>query len=207
MAEFRISEFSKLLGIQHTKAKRYTREFLGPNPAATIQSGHARILTLQETYFVYLGAHLLSDHNFTVHESKIILDSLKPQLTEWGLFPGDDDSFKETSSEIKSWTILIHRTDKPFGFAYLAEGLVSLDNEESMAIGTYKNIAVQTKKFVHIAIENLDPVNPWAIRWDSHNIKFFSVSLLKDIFKYKIEGKKVSEFKHVRTKNLDFYFD
>ena len=76
-----------------------------------------------------------------------------------------------------------------------------------MAIGAYKNIPVQTKKFVHIAIENLDPVNPWAVRWDFHNIKFFSVSFLKDIFKYKIEGKKVSEFKHFRTQNLDFYFD
>ena len=111
MPEFRISEFSKLLGIPHTKAKRYTREFLGPNPAATIQSGHARILTLQETYLVYLGAHLVSDHNFTVHESKIILNNLKPQLIKWGLFSGDDDIFKETSSEIKSWEILIYRKE------------------------------------------------------------------------------------------------
>jgi hypothetical protein len=207
MPEFRISEFSKLLGIQHTKAKRYTRGFLGPNPTATIQSGHARILTLQETYFVYLGANLVSEHNFTVHESKIILDSLKPHLIEWGLFPGDDDIFKETSSEIKSWKFLICRTDKPFGFAYLAEGLISLDKVGSMEIGDYDNIPVQTKKFVHITLENLDPVNTWAVRWDSDNIKFFRISFLKEIFKHKIKGKKPPKFKHLRIKNLDYYFD
>jgi hypothetical protein len=207
MPEFRISEFSELLDIPHTKAKRYTREFLGPDPEATIQSGRTRSLTLQQTFFVYIGSHLVSDHNFTVYEAKIIIGDLKPWLIEFGLFPGDDNKFLQTFSEIKSWKVLIYRTDKPFEFAYLAEGVMSLDKVGSMAIGAYKNIAVQTKKFVHIAIKNLNPVNPWAVRWDSNSIKFFRISFLKGIFKHKIQGEKLPKLKHVRSKNLDFYFD
>jgi hypothetical protein len=207
MPEFRISEFADLLDIPHTKAKRYTREFLGPDPEATIQSGRTRSLTLQQTFIVYSGAHLVSGQNFTVYEAKLIIGNLQPWLTKLGLFPGDDNIFKETSSEIKSWKVLIYRTDKPFGFAYLAEGLLSLENAGSIKIGDFDNIPVQRKKFVQIAIENLDPVSPWAVRWDSDAIKFFRASFLKDVFKHKIEGKRPAKSKHLKVKNLGFYFD
>ena len=205
MPEFKISEFSKLLDIQHTKAKRYTREFLGPDPAVTIQSGHARILSLQETYFVYLGSHLVSDHNFTVHESKIIIESIKPYLIEWGLFPNDDGKFQKKTSEVKSWKVSIFRTNKPFFFAYLAEGVISIDNTGEMTIGDYHNIPVQTKKFVHFALENNEWENPWGLRWDSDSIKVFRISYLKDIFLHKIEGKESSGLTHLWVKNRAFF--
>ena len=206
MPEFRISEFSKLLGIQHTKAKRYTREFLGPNPSATIQSGHARILTLQETYLVYLGAHLVSVHNFTVHEAKIIIGSLKPWLIEWGLFPGDDNKFQQTTSEVKSWKVSICRTHEPWYFAYLVEGLINLDDDVgSISIGDYHNIRVHTKKFVHFKLQDFDFVDPLGPHWDSDSIKVFRVSYLKDIFKHKIEGKGSSGLMQLLVKNRDFF--
>jgi hypothetical protein len=202
MQKFKVSEFSELLNIPHTKSKRYTREFLGPDPEATIQSGHARLLNLREAFFVYLGAHLVSDLNFTVHEAKIIIEKLKPWLIEFGLFPSDENSFQKTKSKIVTWKIFIYRTDTPFYFDYGAKGVINSKIAEFIEVGTYQNVPVVTEKYVNISHVDPDPERPQVYDRDLNKIMVLRVSYLIETFKLQIEGKNPAEHRHKLFKHM-----
>jgi len=72
-------ELSDRLGFKLSRWKRWSREFLPPDPLGGLQSGFARQYSPAEAFQVYLGGHLVSKIKCSIPESKIILDDLK----EW----------------------------------------------------------------------------------------------------------------------------
>ncbi|MGD9367807.1 MAG: hypothetical protein PVH87_19055 [Desulfobacteraceae bacterium] len=68
------------LGINLAKWKRWSREFLDPDPLGGFQSGYARQFSFKEAFRVYLGGYLVSTLHFTIPQSRSLLADLKPWL-------------------------------------------------------------------------------------------------------------------------------
>lgn len=68
------------LEINLAKWKRWSREFLDPDPLGGFQSGYARQFSFKEAFRVYLGGCLVSELHFTIPQTCSILADLKPWL-------------------------------------------------------------------------------------------------------------------------------
>ena len=104
MPSMSVKEYSVKLGIDLPKARRWSRELLGPDPKATRQSGFKRKLTSGEAWEVYLGGVLISEGKFLVHQAKTILRDLRPFLKKNLLYPGKEtilDHLPETETGTK----------------------------------------------------------------------------------------------------------
>jgi hypothetical protein len=75
-------ELADKLGINLARWKRWSREFLPPDPLAGKQAGYARQYYPHEAFRVYLGGHLVSAMNYTIPEAKKILHDLKEWLED-----------------------------------------------------------------------------------------------------------------------------
>ena len=70
-------ELSQKLGVNLAKWKRWSREFLAPDPLGGLQSGYARQYNLDDALTVYLGGFLVAGLKFSIPEAKQILSDLK----------------------------------------------------------------------------------------------------------------------------------
>ena len=105
-------ELSETLDIRLSRWKRWSREFLPPDPLGGMQSGYARQYTLEQAFTVYVGGHLVSDLKFSVHEAKQIMGDLGAWLREQsGLHLMDDntDSHKIDRNAASYSTVFIFR--------------------------------------------------------------------------------------------------
>jgi len=71
-------ELADCLGYKLSRWKRWSREFLPPDPLGGLQSGFARQYNMADAFHVYLGGHLVADLNFPIPETRVILEDLKP---------------------------------------------------------------------------------------------------------------------------------
>jgi hypothetical protein len=72
------------LDINLAKWKRWSREFLPPDPLGGLQSGFARQYSLKEALMVALGGYLVGELRFSVPEARRILEDLGPWLLRTG---------------------------------------------------------------------------------------------------------------------------
>ena len=79
-------ELSQAFKINLAKWKRWSREFLPPDPLGGLQSGFARQYNLDEAFTVYLGGYLVGKMKFTIPESKQILRDLQQWLIDHGIY-------------------------------------------------------------------------------------------------------------------------
>ena len=79
-------ELSEKLGINLAKWKRWSREFLPPDPLGGMQSGYARQYYFNDAFHVMLGGHLVGDLHSSVYEARRILEDLKDWLREKGFY-------------------------------------------------------------------------------------------------------------------------
>lgn len=113
------------LDIKLSRWKRWSREFLPPDPIGGLQSGLARQYTVAEAFTVYLGGYIVAHLNFSIPEARCILSDLKPCLISLGFLTGTDQqrSPSETfSAEIKAhhiriWRLAASKSD-PTRFGY-----------------------------------------------------------------------------------------
>ena len=89
----KVSEIAKRMTIPHTKVKRYTREFLGPDAQATKRSGHARDLNVSQAHTLFLGGYLVSTLEYTVFQARQIMDDLSGFFEEKGLLPESSPNY------------------------------------------------------------------------------------------------------------------
>lgn len=75
-------DLSRKLDIPISKWKRWSREFLPPDPLGGYQSGFARQYSLREAFLVFLGGHLVAELRFTIPESRQILNDLESWLKQ-----------------------------------------------------------------------------------------------------------------------------
>jgi hypothetical protein len=82
---FQNRELARRLGINLARWKRWSREFLPPDPLAGIQSGYARQYYLDDAFRVYLGGYLVSHLHLAVPEARRVLADLTPWMKAEGL--------------------------------------------------------------------------------------------------------------------------
>ena len=73
-------ELATRLGINLARWKRWSREFLAPDPLGGFQSGYARQFHPDDAFRVFLGGHLVSRLHASIPEAKRILDDLEEWL-------------------------------------------------------------------------------------------------------------------------------
>jgi hypothetical protein len=122
-------ELSEKLGVNLAKWKRWSREFLPPDPLGGLQSGFARQYYFRDAFIVMLGGHLVSDLHFSVFEAKRIMDNLNDWFMKKGFYQVQMEK-PETANENKISTYKIfvqhYYTDdrKQIDFEYRIRGII-----------------------------------------------------------------------------------
>ena len=152
-------ELSDRLGIKLSKWKRWSREFLPPDPLGGMQSGYARQYHADQAFTVFLGGHLVADLKFSIPEANQIIIDLNKWLSEKGFFfdlRGHSVFDNGLDALIKKYIIFIRREkgpDKRFQFIYTARGVIS--NEPVQ----YKGFEIMKKLYVETSV-NQRPEKP-----------------------------------------------
>jgi len=124
-------QVSKRLDINLSKWKRWSREFLPPDPLGGMQSGFARQYSPDGAFTVYLGGHLVADLKFTIPEAKQIVTDLHAWFVEKGFyFDARSNAPVNQGPErlIKKYIIFIEREKDPgnaIHFIYTIRGIIS----------------------------------------------------------------------------------
>ena len=77
---------SDVLGVNLAKWKRWSREFLPPDPLGGLQSGYARQYHPDHAFTVALGGHLVAGLHFSIPEARVVLADLRSWLRKNGYF-------------------------------------------------------------------------------------------------------------------------
>ena len=147
---FKNRELSDRLGIKLSKWKRWSREFLPPDPLGGMQSGYARQYHPDQAFTVFLGGHLVADLKFSIPEANQIIQDLNKWLSEKGFFfdPGGHSVFaKGLDAMIKKYIIFIRRekgSEKRFQFIYTARGVISNEPVQYKGFEIMKKLYVET---------------------------------------------------------------
>jgi hypothetical protein len=124
-------ELSRKLEINLARWKRWSREFLPPDPLGGLQSGYARQYSPDSAFTVFLGGYLVAYMKFTIPESKQILKDLHSWLVDNGFYFLDkrDSKTSDTlNSVIYSHVIYIYEnnlSEERIDFYYKIRGIIS----------------------------------------------------------------------------------
>ncbi len=77
-------ELAKAFGIKVSRWKRWSREFLPPDPLGGYQSGYCRQYNFRDIFLVALAGHLVSDFKLAIAEARQILADIQPWLQDTG---------------------------------------------------------------------------------------------------------------------------
>jgi hypothetical protein len=80
-------KLSEGLNIPLSKIRRYTKEFMPPDPIATRRSGYTRRFSNNDGFFIYLGGTLVMNHGFTYEAARWSLQILRPWFLNMGYVP------------------------------------------------------------------------------------------------------------------------
>lgn len=86
MFYFKSKYLSERLDINSAKWKRWTREFLQPDPLGGYQSGYARQFSCKDAFRVFLAGHLVGEQRFSIPEARQILSDLNAWLKKQGFY-------------------------------------------------------------------------------------------------------------------------
>ena len=130
-------ELSAGLSIPLARWKRWSREFLPPDPLGGLQSGVTRQFSVDEALIVFLGGHLVAELKTSVPDARQILKDLKPCLRDIGLFANSriHERFSAGSTDpIAFYTIFICRdsTEPSLAarFTYTLRGEISRSSQD-----------------------------------------------------------------------------
>jgi len=124
-------ELSSSLDVNLARWKRWSREFLPPDPLGGMQSGYTRQYNPNEAFKVKLGGHLVADLKFAIPEAKQILNDLDGWLADKGFYfdiKGRANSDEGVDRLINRYIIFIKREkplDNKFEFIYTVRGIIS----------------------------------------------------------------------------------
>jgi len=142
-------KISQLFSINLAKWKRWSREFLPPDPLGGLQSGYARQYNLDEAFTVYLGGHLVGGLKFTIPEAKQILDDLHQWLVDHDFyfdFSGTANPKNQSAQPVQNYRIAIISTNIPTGnlpgLSYRTKAIVSSD------LVDFGGVPMQQERFV-----------------------------------------------------------
>jgi len=172
-------ELSQKLGINLAKWKRWSREFLAPDPLGGMQSGYARQYSVENAFIVYLGGHLVADMKFAVPDAKKILNDLHRWLVDNGFYfiaSGGLKHFEGVDNLVKRHIIFISYMElgkTTIGFYYKIRGIIS-----NKAVD-YKGFQVREERFVETII---NPQENKKAELNLINIKMLNITELHKKF-------------------------
>jgi hypothetical protein len=153
-------ELSASLGIRLSRWKRWSREFLPPDPLGGLQSGFARQYSLLEAFHVYLGGHLVADLKFSIPETKIILGDLKDWVTTQYfsyLPPEEQSSIRQSVKEYRIYIFTnLEPKQVPQTHAYMVRRVI--DQEKSHA----KGARIVTERYIENWLEKGETVSGYS---------------------------------------------
>jgi hypothetical protein len=125
-------ELSQKLKINLARWKRWSREFLPPDPLGGMQSGYARQYSIDNAFTVYLGGHLVGELKYTIPEAKKILEDLKKWLKDNDFFINTKNAgktVKDAKDFVKEYIIFILRENdlknNSSSFSYRIRGIIN----------------------------------------------------------------------------------
>ena len=172
-------ELSNKLGINLARWKRWSREFLPPDPLGGMQSGYARQYSPDDAFTVYLGGHLVSELKYAIPEARQILGDLRKWLADKGFyFDVKGNAVCSDGVEVltKKYILTIRQSgslQQNFEFFYTARGIIS--NKPVR----YKNFEVMEELYTETVIGR-QPV-PFASQ-DGNTIKTLNITDILDSF-------------------------
>ncbi|MDY6793054.1 MAG: hypothetical protein SWH54_17450 [Thermodesulfobacteriota bacterium] len=125
-------ELSQKLNINLARFKRWSREFLPPDPLGGMQSGYARQYSIDNAFTIYLGGHLVGELKYTIPQANKILEDLKKWLRENDFYINTENPGKtgnKARALVKEYIIFIlQENDLATGsgkFSYRIRGIIS----------------------------------------------------------------------------------
>jgi len=167
-------ELSKKFSVNLARWKRWSREFLAPDPLGGLQSGYARQYNPDEAFTVALGGHLVGDLKFSIPEAKQILVDLHQWLVDhdfYFYFSNTSESAKKSTTEVNYYQLTISsgaiRRDKDRGLSYWARGIISVD------IINLHGVRVRREHFIESSIGPKESESP---RMNAESYRVLNIS-------------------------------
>jgi hypothetical protein len=167
-------ELSKKFNVNLARWKRWSREFLPPDPLGGLQSGYARQYNPDEAFTVVLGGHLVGDLKFSIPETKQILVDLHQWLVDhdfYFYFSKTSESAKNPTPDVNYYQLAISsraiRRDNDHGLSYWARGIISVDSIN------LDGIRVQREHFIESSI---GPKESESLRMNAENYCVLNIS-------------------------------
>ena len=181
-------ELSQKLNINLSRWKRWSREFLPPDPLGGLQSGYARQYNPDEAFTVFLGGYLVGDLKFTIPQARLILHDLHNWLVEHKFYfdyTGSASSKKENSIIIQYYQIAICQPvdadTSDSGFFYFTKGVIADE------LTDVNGIPVRQERFIELSInsgKNAAPIN------EAASYRVLNISILRNRFLSSLDGVK-----------------
>jgi hypothetical protein len=177
-------ELSKRLDINLARWKRWSREFIPPDPLGGMQTGYARQYHPDEAFKVHLGGHLVSDLKFAIPEAKQILADLQEWLADKGFYfnvKGGAVSQNGVEALIKEYIVFISKEklpDNTYKIRYTIRGIISQKPVH------YQNIEVMEELYAQTEI-GLQSDKPAADKTSA--VKILNISVVLNNFVAKMD--------------------
>lgn len=120
-------EVAKTLQVNLAKWKRWSREFLLPDPLAGLRSGFSRQYYIHDVFTVYLGGYLVAELKFSIAEARQILQDMEVWLDEKGfhsILKGAKPTIEKSEQLIQSYSVFILKNNHS-DFFYRVRGFIS----------------------------------------------------------------------------------
>ncbi len=125
-------ELADKLSINLAKWKRWSREFLPPDPLGGMQSGYTRQYSIDDAFKVFLGGHLVSAIKYTIPEAKKILHDLQEWLAGVGIYQNSGRDLENNTGPVTAvnrYIIFIQPqpavSGQPIDFLYSIRGIIA----------------------------------------------------------------------------------
>ncbi len=145
-------ELAEYFDINLARWKRWSREFLPPDPLAGQQAGYARQYYVDHAFTVFIGGHLVADLGFSIPEARQILNESQDWMKSRGFHfdpRGMRKPAKGIDRHIKSYAIHI-RVSMERRFTIFARGTIGRIDYE------YEGFPVTKAVYVD---QSISPVN------------------------------------------------
>ena len=128
-------ELAQKLGINLARWKRWSREFLPPDPLGGLQSGFARQYNLKDGFWLYLGGFLVADLKYSIPDARQILKDLKKWFETKALITHqsiNNHKASDIDARIARYEIKIMQTKQNGGsvFRYQIRGIILNTQDE-----------------------------------------------------------------------------
>ena len=139
-------DLAKAFGIVDTTWKKWSREFLPPDPASGKGRGRTRSYTPEDAFTVYLGGLMVSEKAMTFKESKEAIKIIISFMQNREYFPLVESFWqKRKDQNIEKWNVEITRT--PEGSNYTIEHVIDEDLIDSYTSESGENCYVYLKRY------------------------------------------------------------